>query len=276
MKKVLALFNTRTLINVLICLTATFITIRYDFKLHHSTMLIGLLVVFPLVKSFQFAFKRRERCLEYLSSRRGSLIAIHHFFQHTRKLNAEDRIAGRNLVATSSESLLSYLRSGKPGRDEVFKPLDGISAFMIRHEEEISSKISTLVIRSLKEVYISTSFLMSISSHRTILILRIFASVFIGMFPLIQAPTLNFAFGNPPIIYMLTVLTAVILTTLLNAQAQLENPFDQSGFDDIKLDEFRILPADLINEPFPPKPEDSEKKKKKEEESVVSFAYPKP
>lgn len=262
MKKFLALFNARTLITAVICVIATFITLRYDLKLHHNTMLIGLLLVFPLVKSFQFAFKRRERALEYLSSRRGSLIAIHHFFQHSKKLKQEDKATSRDLVLASSEALVSRLKSGEPGRDEVFKPLDQISVFMIRHEEDISTKTSTLIIRALKEVYISTSFLLSIGTHGTVLILRVFAQVFIGLFSLIQAPTLNDVFETEPLtIYLATIITGLILTTLVNVQEHLENPFDQSGYDDIKLDEFRILPADLINETFPP--EVGEKKKKK-------------
>jgi hypothetical protein len=120
MKKFLALFNVRTLITVSICLVASFVTIRYDLKLHQTTMLLGLLLVFPLVKSYQFAFKRRERSLEYLSGRRGSLIAIHHFFQHAKKLQPEDKTVGMNLVMNLSESLISHLQNGKPARDEVF------------------------------------------------------------------------------------------------------------------------------------------------------------
>jgi len=263
MKKFLALFNARTFITVVICVISTFITLRYDFKLHHNTMLLGLLLVFPLVKSFQFAFKRRERSLEYLSSRRGSLIAIHHFFQHTKKLSPDDKATSRDLVVASSESLLSHLKSGEPARAEVFRPLDQISVFMIRHEEEISAKTSTLVIRALKEVYISTTFLISIGTPRTVLILRVFSQVFIGLFSLIQAPTLNDYFGTQSVaIYLATVVTGLVLTTLVNVQEHLENPFDQNGYDDIKLDEFRILPSDLINEPFPP--DNGEKKKKKD------------
>jgi hypothetical protein len=115
----------------------------------------------------------------------------------------------------------------------------------------------------LKEVYISTSFLLSINTHRTILILRVFAQGFISLFSLIQAPTLNDSVGNPLAIYTVTVFTGLILTTLVNVQQHLENPFDQSGYDDIKLDEFRILPTDLINEVVIPVSIPGEKKKKK-------------
>lgn len=272
MKKFLALFNARTLITLLICLAATFTTLKYDLKLHQTTMLLGLLIVFPLVKSFQFAFKRRERSLEYLSGQRGSLIAIHHFFQHSKKLKPEDRIISMNLVLDSSSALIGHLKSGKPSRDEVFKVLDQISIFMIRHEEEISAKTSTLIIRALKEVYIATTFLMSIGTHRTVFILRVFAQVFIGLFSLIQAPTLNYTFqGSPLTIYAITVLTGLVLTTLVNVQEHLENPFDQSGYDDVKLDEFSILPSDLIRETVST---DTKKKKKGDDTTVEASENP--
>jgi hypothetical protein len=270
MKKFLALFNVRTLITVLICLVASFVTIRYDLKLHQTTMLLGLLLVFPLVKSFQFAFKRRERSLEYLSGHRGALIAIHHFFQHTKKLPPEDKTAAMNMVIGSSEALLAHLKNGNPMREEVFRQLDQISLFMMRHEEAISTKISTLILRAMKEVYISTSFLMSICTHRTILVLRVFAQVFIGLFSLIQAPTLNAAAATPLAIYLITVMTGVVLTTLVNVQEHLENPFDQNGYDDIKLDEYGIRPTDLINEIVIPVSLPGEKKKKKDKDIPAS------
>lgn len=270
MKKFLTLFNTRTLITVMICLVATFVTLRYDFKLHQTTMLLGLLLVFPLVKSFQFAFKRRERSLEYLSGHRGALIAIHHFFQHSKKLPPDDKTAAMNMVIGSSEALLAHLKNGNPRREEVFRRLDQISLFMMRHEEEISAKISTLILRAMKEVYISTSFLMSIGTHRTILILRVFAQVFIGLFSLIQAPTLNAAAATPLGIYLITVVTGVVLTTLVNVQEHLENPFDQKGYDDIKLDEYRIRPTDLINEIVIPVSLPEKKKKDKKQPDSAS------
>jgi hypothetical protein len=174
-----------------------------------------------------------------------------------------------NMVIGSSEALLAHLKNGNPMREEVFRQLDQISLFMMRHEEEISTKISTLILRAMKEVYISTSFLMSIGTHRTILILRVFSQVFIGLFSLIQAPTLNAAAATPLAIYLITVVTGVVLTTLVNVQEHLENPFDQNGYDDIKLDEYRIRPTDLINEIVIPVSLPDEKKKKKDKNKDI-------
>jgi hypothetical protein len=70
--------------------------------------------------------------------------------------------------------------------------------------------------------------------------LRVFALVFIAIFPFVQAPMLNNAFEeNAFIVASITSVTGFILATLYNVQHQLENPFDQVGHDDIQLDDFR-------------------------------------
>jgi hypothetical protein len=42
------------------------------------------------------------------------------------------------------------------------------------------------------------------------------------------------------ILYALSIVSTFILISLFNVQEQLENPFDQDGIDDIKLETFNL------------------------------------
>ncbi len=241
MKNNLALINIRTFVVVVISLAASLITLKYNLKINNTVLLFGILVVFPLVKSFQFAFKRREKSLEYLSLFKGGLISVHQFFYHSKKLQPEHKAIVRSGILKAVNSLLDYMRTGHPTTKVVYQDLDQISAYLKEYREEISGKTITLIIRQMRDVYVSAAFLISMTRHRTIAALRTFALVFIAIFPLVQAPILNNTFeGSPVMVISITCFTGVILTILFNVQHQLENPFDQKGHDDIKLDDFQI------------------------------------
>ena len=242
MKKFLALFNVRTWITLAIALMATFFTIHYNFQIHHNFLLLGLLIVFPVVKSFQFAFKRRERALEYLSVFRGGLTTVNQFFQHAGKLSPENKVIGRDMIIRTSDVLINYLKTRQPGIKEVYAQLDQVSVFLQQHHEEIGGKTVSLIIRYMREVQVSTTYLISLTRHRTVLFLRMLALAFINIFPLIHAPLMNNMFSEwPGLIYVLTSVTGLVLITLYNVQYQLENPFDERGYDDIKLEDFRVM-----------------------------------
>ncbi len=240
MKNSLALINIRTFVVLAISVIACFLTINFDLKINNTVILFGILVVFPLVKSFQFAFKRREKSLEYLSLFKGGLISVYQFFHHSKKLLPEHKAAAREGILRAIESLLNYLKTGEPTAKEVYQQLDYVSVLLKEYREELSGKTVTLIIRQMRDVYVSTAFLVSMKRHRTVVALRVFAIVFIAIFPLVQAPILNNTFeGNSLMVISITCMTGLILTTLFNVQDQLENPFDQIGHDDIQLDDFK-------------------------------------
>jgi hypothetical protein len=52
------------------------------------------------------------------------------------------------------------------------------------------------------------------------------------------------------VLYSLSIASTFILISLFNVQEQLENPFDQDGLDDIKLEEFDLDSLYLENTPL--------------------------
>ena len=82
-----------------------------------------------------------------------------------------------------------------------------------------------------------------IYNYRTPITLRAYSKVFLHVFPIIYAPYFAFIAQEFPagLGYMLPVLFSFVLVSLDNIQGHLENPFDQIGEDDIRLDEQEFI-----------------------------------
>ena len=67
------------------------------------------------------------------------------------------------------------------------------------------------------------------------------------MFPFVFVPVIVFHMTNVAewIIYLLGLIHGFILISLYNVQEDMEDPFDQIGLDDIKLDEFGFKKIDM-------------------------------
>ena len=76
------------------------------------------------------------------------------------------------------------------------------------------------------------------SLYRTPLTLKFSSRGFLNIFPILFGPYFaHLATSHYPAIgYLVALVYSVVLVSLDNIQSDIENPFDQNGFDDIKLD----------------------------------------
>jgi hypothetical protein len=77
-----------------------------------------------------------------------------------------------------------------------------------------------------------------IHNYRTPVTLRAYSKVFIYIFPIIYGPYFasTFADYSAQLEYVMPILYSFILVSLDNIQDHLENPFDDVGEDDIRID----------------------------------------
>jgi hypothetical protein len=115
--------------------------------------------------------------------------------------------------------------------------------FMQENREEISARILIRVIRYSKDVLDGAVYLLSLTTHRTMVGLRFYAIFFIHLFaalhPLMVVDQLR---EQLPLwcAYPASTIGPILLITLYNFQQAIEHPFDQKGADNIKLDEFKL------------------------------------
>jgi hypothetical protein len=235
--------NIRTFVVVVLSLASCFLSYKYDLKLHFNMVLLGLAIAFPLATSIQMAFKRREKALEYLALFKSGLLAIHYSFQMSKKLDAEKKAESTAILNALCDKLLLSLKTSTGNLSHVKAETDKVMQFIERNREEISARILIRVIRYLKDSLDGATYLLSLTTHRTILGLRLLSIFTIILFSACHPLMLVYQVRDQMpewTVYLGCVLGPLLLITLYNFQAHIEYPFDQKGADDIKLDEFKL------------------------------------
>lgn len=241
--KVLNYFNVRTFLAVLISLLSTFVAIHFRLKFGLNLTLFGLAVVFPIHFSIQAAFKRRERALEYFSLFKGGSMALHYSFQVSDDLPDDKKLEARTLLKVVAGTLAEQLENRTLGYASLQLKLNEVMSFIEKNRAEISKRNALRMIRYLKDVTESSTYLLSLIRHRTMGGIRFYSTLFILIFPLVQAPILLHHLDHITpdwVIYFFTVLTSVILITIDNFQLMIEYPFDQKGMDNVHVRDFDL------------------------------------
>ena len=157
--------------------------------------------------------------------------------------------------------LIAFLFSKSDDKEKLVLSVGRIQAFIVKHRDKIGRALSLRVYRLMRDVIMGIENSISIKVHRTPESIRAYCELFIYVFPFFYAPTLiknieyqdilideimnssalpfvenQFTF----IVYGLNIILSFFLITLFNVQEQIENPFDQDGIDDIKLDNYLI------------------------------------
>ena len=204
-------------------------------------MLFSLVISFPLLFTIQEAFKRREKSLEYLSAFKAGLEISIQSFHQAKKLSTAKKTEIEQRLLLLSRDLMAFLRTGMPEPSALVEQIQEIFRFMQINKREISFPINMRAYRYLESVYESTTYLISLRRHGTMVVIRGMTYVFMYVFPFFQAPVLYYLFGDMAphwVIYFFAILSSLLLMVLYTIQRQLENPFGQNGLDNVILEDF--------------------------------------
>ncbi len=237
----------QTLIVTLLAVGSTYVCLRFKIEADIPTGLIGLAVVFPIVFSINAAYKRREEALKYFSEVRGLGVGL--YFAHRDWLSStgagpEHAERMRGIIHELLEAIRQDL--GHKGRDEdsLAKVFGAFSRLSESHEAMRAAKMGVSEVsranQYMGKMMVAFECMRNIAHYRTPLTLRAYSHVFLNLFPIAFGP--YFAFlcneseGFPYVGYMVAALYSLVLVSLDNLQEQLEDPFDELGTDDVKLD----------------------------------------
>jgi predicted membrane chloride channel (bestrophin family) len=245
----------QTIIVSLLAVGSTWACLYFKLVADIPTGLIGLAVVFPIVFSINTAYKRREEALKYFSGLKAHAVAV--YFVHRDWVPGEDgkesQHAGR--IRQIIESILSLLRDDlkQTGRrkENFQKVFEAFSDLSKSHETLRQAKLPANEVsranQYLSKMMVDYERMRNIANYRTPVSLRAYSSVFLNIFPIAFGPyfaTLCLKSESFPAIgYIVAVLYSLVLVTLDNIQEDLEDPFDEVGTDDIKLDVFEQYKA---------------------------------
>ena len=242
MRKYLQIINVRTFQVLFICMATSFLATYFQIEYNFDLTIISIAIIFPLVFTIRAAFRRREKALEHLSRFKASILIVHYCFQRGKKITDENKALIKQRLLLVSESLLKYLSTGTRDQAELRTNLSAVFQFLQDNREEISTSEAFKILRFMKDVHSAIENSIAIYTHRTPISLRAYCQIFIYFFPLIYTPALLERLdGKSPdwVVYALSIVTGFILISLYNVQDQMEDPYDQKGLDDIRVDEFR-------------------------------------
>ena len=251
-KKIFSIFNFDTIIIV-----AEAVGVYYLFKHINLTMsvnfdIISIAIIFPLVFTITGAFNKRQESLRYLSLFRTKIITLNNIFGAVEGVTKKDKEKLSEILIDLEKYSFSLLKGSKrysimgvrKFSKEIYQlTLDNTSRFNDREKDSM--------IRVKNEVFQNVENLHALQSHGTPVSLRSYCLVFIYLFPLIYTPSLIDGIKSSISEYQniislgFTILISFTLIALYNIQNYIENPFDQKGFDDVKLKEFKLKEEEI-------------------------------
>ena len=250
MKKFTAIVNFQTLIVVCLSFISCYFTFTYRFTMYMNFFIFGLLIAFPITLTTKEAFKRRERALQYLSQFKSSLQSIY-FAIINSKIEVSEKEFFRNIATSWTTMLIDYLKTEKPGDTSTLHVVaDKVASFVFRNRKALGGSRPDKILFFLSRVNDSVEFLLATKRHRTPSGLNIVVKVAIFIFVIFYPATLLHETGaSETFTYLFTssVIKSIFLISLLNVQELLEDPFNQIGADDIRMDDFQfttqVLPS---------------------------------
>ncbi len=242
LQKYLAIIDSKTAYVLLLCVSITYLCYRFDFSYNLNVTLFSIAVIFPLVFTIREAFRKRDSVIKLLSIFKSSLNSAYYCFAYNDKLSQEDRdFVAANLNSVSS-MFFNVLKGCDYDQNAVREKLNEVFEFVNSHRDVISNGTVMKIIRFLKDVDESIENTVGLKLHGTPISLRAYCLVFIYVFPVVFIPTLlnDLSASSPWVVYGLATIHGFILISLYNVQDAMEDPFDQVGLDDIKLEEFHF------------------------------------
>ena len=243
LKSIWLIINFKAISIVIIAIILTYLCIIYKIEADFSLTLIGIAIVFPVVFSIGEAYKRRESALAYYANLkahgRSVYLASRDWIENMDPARIEElRLLLRDILVTARELFKCDRDAGQELENQIYRKFSdlslklkefrsfGLTAGEMSRVNQYQSKMMDAY-ENMKHIY----------QYRTPRSLRAYGQIFTYLVPIVYAPYFAYvAKGSLNILsFIMPVLFTLVLVGLDNIQNHLENPFDQIGEDDVKI-----------------------------------------
>jgi len=242
-KTFLILVNRKAFIVAGLAVLSTALCLRYGVTADFPLTLIAIAIVFPIVFSIGGAYKRREAALDDYASLKAHGRAIYFAARDWPETTdaatlTEARKRLGNLLGACRTLFTQPPETMEQNEKVVYQAFSDLSRFIrgFRAKGLATGEVSRCN-QYLSKMMVAFESVKHIYQYRTPISLRTYSDVFIVLLSIAYGPFFasivseKFAF----LTYVLPVLMSLILVSLDNIQAHLENPFDQVGDDDLNI-----------------------------------------
>jgi predicted membrane chloride channel (bestrophin family) len=253
LNRLFSILSFNTLIALLFSIGSMFISIHYGWKLDFPLTIIGIAVVFPIVFSIGGAYNRREAALVQYGLMKSMGRCI--FLASKDWLRDEDETRTKNLddikiqifnIFTHCISLFQSKNNELFADEEklIYCEFTDLSTSIeILRDRGLSGSEVSRVHSYLNKFLTAFETIKHIHQYRTPRTLRFYSKFFIYVILIALGPYFAMLAENQEILISLLtpILFSMVFTGLDNIQEHLENPFDQIGEDDIKMNPEKFM-----------------------------------
>jgi len=243
LRSIFLIMNLKALIAVSLSLISTYVCLHFNLIAEVSQSIIAIAVVFPIVFSIGGAYTRRETALRDYSNikahSRSIYLASRDWLEPANPaLKDKSKVIIKDILISVRTLFLAKSSEREEKEKAVYKQFSELSLYIkdVRNAGLASGEVSRLnqylskmaeAFENMKHVY----------QYRTPITLRAYSKIFVFLVPILYGP--YFAHEAKDLYWALGVINpllfSLVLVSLDNIQDHLENPFDQVGEDDIKI-----------------------------------------
>ena len=251
-----SVFNFRVVLILIETVIIYFLYDYYQINLKIDFTIMSIAIVFPLVFSITSAYQRRQEAINIFAEFRNKIIDLTNIFYAVEKIEKDDYNRLYRVLMEAQEILIDYLK--KPNTKEEFNALrqkrKSILILIDNYKGLFNEREKDSLIRVKNELFLTAEKIRGIKIHGTPISLRKYCLIFIYLSPLlynsqlIVARTTVGADLEIIISLLFSLVVSFVLMALYNVQDYIENPFDQKGLDDLKIDEMEVNQWESLNE----------------------------
>jgi hypothetical protein len=252
MKRFNFILSIHTPIIICLSLLSSYISLQFHFALYIDFIIVSVIIAFPISFTMREAFRRREKALEYISLFKASLQSLYYCFESS-ELDNTKKSEIRNILTNISSDLIRYL-SDKGGDFKSVREIPNRSYLFIQeNEEQLKRGFSVKILLFMFRINESLTFLIATKRHQTPWAIRMIILIGVYLFVALYPASLLSRSGFQVTlwyVFMMTCFKGLIFVCLYNIQNFLADPFNQTGDDEVKLEDFEFTP--MPYGPLPP------------------------
>ena len=245
-KAIYSVFNLRLFIILIETIIVLKLYKMFSIKIDIDLSILSIAIVFPLVFSITSAYQRRQDSIRHYTGFRNKIIDLTNLIYSVDTIKEDEyNTLFKKLLELQNDinnillNSLNHIESSRKYREQ----RKNIFIQIINLKNKFNEREKDSIIRVKNELFYDIEMLNGIRLHWTPLSLKIYCLIFIFISPFLFSSNEFFVIGDfsSDILSLIVSLTiSFILMALYNVQDYIENPFDQKGLDDLKINSLQV------------------------------------
>lgn len=243
---ILSVFNPRLFIILVQTVAIFFLYDAYKINIKVDYTIMSIAIIFPLVFSITSAYQRRQDAIALYLEFRNKIIDLTNIFYAVENVKEKHYIKLFDSLQQVQNLLIKYLTENDAEKlfDEIREKRKEVLLIIDSHKKLFNEREKDSLIRVKNELFLSAEKIRGIKIHGTPISLKKYCLVFIYFSPFLYASqsilNLQDDLVTTLISLSFSLVVSFVLMALYNVQDYIENPFDQKGLDDLKIDLLKV------------------------------------